>query len=147
MIDDVRKFMLAAEQTTDEFNVRQTALYIGLQLEEMAEKLEAIFYYSVHPVAVRMKDMSMMFKEGHFDHHISDSSDYLKGDMLDADIDLMWVTIGSVLSQGADIHGAMAEVNRSNMSKLVDGRMVKDGNGKVTKPDHYSPPDLTPFVK
>ena len=52
-----------------------------------------------------------------------------------------------MLSQGADVTGAMNEVVRSNMSKMVDGRMVKDANGKVVKPDTYSPPNLAPFVK
>ena len=43
VVADVTKFTQIAGCTTDQFNVRQTALYIGLQLEEMAEKLEEIF--------------------------------------------------------------------------------------------------------
>jgi predicted HAD superfamily Cof-like phosphohydrolase len=151
MIDDVRKFMEAADCTTDEFNVRQTALYIGLQLEEMAEKLEAVSPRAVMYANKRLgrlihdiKEFSAEFKRSTYDYDIKLSD---PKELLDADIDLMWVTIGSVLSQGADIHGAIAEVARSNASKMVDGKLLKDANGKVTKPAHFSPPDLTPFVK
>ena len=143
-VADVRKFAEAAGHTTDEFNVRQTALYIGLQLEEMAEKLDAIFYYMPCPISRRLKDYSAYFKEGYFDLKVETAN---RQELLDADVDLAWVTIGSMLSQGADVTGAMNEVVRSNMSKMVEGRMVKDANGKVVKPDTYSPPNLAPFVK
>jgi predicted HAD superfamily Cof-like phosphohydrolase len=141
MIDDVRKFMAAADCTTDEFNVRQTALYTGLQCEELAEKLEAA---GALVAADYVNWVADRFKAGSYDHSIIHSD---RKELLDADIDLMWVTIGSVLSQGADIHGAIAEVNRSNASKMVDGKLQKDANGKVTKGPSFSSPDLTPFVK
>lgn len=150
MISDVKKFMEAAEQTTDKFNVRQTALYIGLQLEEMAEKLEAIFgsagtlNHDVMDIVDNICDLSYDLKNAYFDGDVASAN---RESLLDADIDQMWVTIGSVLSQGADIDGAIAEVTRSNMSKMVDGKMQKDPNGKVAKPKTFSPPDLTPFVK
>ena len=149
-VADVRKFAEAAGHTTDEFNVRQTALYIGLQLEEMAEKLEAITelaslnYHALDHVIDLINDASFEFKKGDYD---SDLTNVDRKELLDADVDLAWVTIGSMLSQGADVTGAMNEVVRSNMSKMVEGRMVKDANGKVVKPDTYSPPNLAPFVK
>ena len=142
-VADVRKFAEAAGCTTDEFNVRQTALYIGLQLEEMAEKLTAIFPFGSE-TAQQLDNLSGDFKSGRFNHLVLDAN---RQALLDADVDLAWVTIGSMLSQGADVTGAMNEVMRSNMSKMVEGRMVKDANGKVVKPDTYSPPNLAPFVK
>lgn len=142
-VADVRKFAEAAGHTTDEFNVRQTALYIGLQLEEMAEKLEAIFDSKDELIKI-FKYESHAFKSRCYDHAVSNAN---RQGLLDADVDLAWVTIGSMLSQGADVTGAMNEVVRSNMSKMVEGRMVKDANGKVVKPDTYSPPNLAPFVK
>ena len=41
------------------------------------------------------------------------------------------------------------EVARSNMSKVDKGtgKLLKRADGKVLKPDTYSPPDLTPFVR
>jgi predicted HAD superfamily Cof-like phosphohydrolase len=86
--------------------------------------------------------------------------------MLDADIDLSWVTIGSALSQGADVEGAVAEVARSNLAKLVKCHCtssgcaepccgscnglglvaIKDANGKVRKPEGWVAPNITPFI-
>ena len=142
-VADVRKFAEAAGHTTDEFNVRQTALYIGLQLEEMAEKLDAIFPDG-STIAECVKEMAIDFKDGEHDEFVCLAN---REEMLDADVDLAWVTIGSMLSQGADVTGAMNEVVRSNMSKMVDGVMQKDANGKVIKGPDFSPPNLAPFIK
>ena len=47
---------------------------------------------------------------------------------------------------GLGIEGALAEVNRSNWSKFVDGAPVFDANGKIAKPATYSKPNLEQFV-
>lgn len=161
-IADVRQFTEAVGCTTDRFNVRQTALYIGLQLEEMAEKLEAC---GLNSVAEQIQVVGHTFKAGSLDEQVAKAD---RAAMLDADIDLAWVTIGSALSQGADVLGACGEVARANLDKLVScdeqhlgidrpladcpkcsGRLayaVKDANGKVTKPEGWRAPDITPFV-
>lgn len=142
LIADVKKFTELAGGTTDQFNVRQTALYIGLQLEEMAEKLEAIFQgTSIAPEF--LNSMSNSFKEGFWDKRIAIVG---RNDLLDADVDLAWVTIGSMLSQGADVLGAIGEVTRANMDKFPNGVVTKDGNGKVKKPEGWKGPDLSGFV-
>ena len=41
---------------------------------------------------------------------------------------------------------AFAEVHRSNMSKLVDGKPTKDGSGRVLKGPDYSRPNLAQFI-
>lgn len=40
---------------------------------------------------------------------------------------------------------AFMEVHRSNMSKLVDGKAIKNESGKVQKGPNYSPPNLEQF--
>lgn len=155
-VADVRRFTEAVGCTTDRFNVRQTALYIGLQLEEMAEKLEAISdskkidqidalkEAEVGGAAVMLRDMSRRFKEGDYDDHVEAGD---REAMLDADVDLAWVTVGSALSQGADLLGAMREVARANLDKIgPDGAVLKDENGKVKKPDGWRGPDIAPYV-
>lgn len=141
-VADVRRFTEAVGCTTDRFNVRQTALYIGLQLEEMAEKLEAMDVSSHVPPGLRL--LSRCFKDGTLDHRVENGD---REAMLDADIDLAWVTIGSALSQGADVLGAMREVSRANLDKIgPDGSVIKDENGKVRKPAGWRGPDNSPFV-
>ena len=39
------------------------------------------------------------------------------------------------------------EVARSNMSKLVDGKLIKREDGKVLKPDTFVRPDLEKIIK
>ena len=141
-VADVTKFTQIAGCTTDQFNVRQTALYIGLQLEEMAEKLEEIFG-ECSPSAEYLGILSTNFKNGVFDAQVET---VCLESILDADVDLAWVTIGSMLSQGADVLGAMKEVARANLDKFPCGVVTKDDNGKVKKPDGWRGPDLLPYV-
>lgn len=150
-VADVRRFTEAVGCTTDRFNVRQTALYIGLQLEEMAEKLEALGWDGAaatggffSDLVIKLRQASTMFKQGRMDNVVE------LGDreaMLDADVDLAWVTVGSALSQGADLLGAMREVARANLDKIgPDGTVLKDENGKVKKPAGWRGPDIAPYV-
>lgn len=69
---------------------------------------------------------------------------------LDALTDLQYVLDGAYLSLGFHRHknAALAEVHRSNMSKLgADGRPVYRADGKVTKGPSYSPPDLAAVMQ
>jgi predicted HAD superfamily Cof-like phosphohydrolase len=63
----------------------------------------------------------------------------------DAIIDLMYVTIGTAVSNGtADfLERGFSEVHQNNMSKLIDGKVLKDSSGKILKPEGYKPVDLT----
>lgn len=63
---------------------------------------------------------------------------------LDALCDMRYVADGAVLHLGFTnvFRQAVAEVHRSNMSKLVDGVPVKNEAGRILKPDSYSEPYL-----
>lgn len=66
-------------------------------------------------------------------------------EVLDALTDLQYVLDGAFLSLGFHKMKRLAfdEVHRSNLSKLgLDGRPVFREDGKVLKPDHWSPPRL-----
>lgn len=56
--------------------------------------------------------------------------------------DLLYVTYGTAVSFGIDIDKVFAEVHKSNMSKLEDGKPVKREDGKVLKGKNYAPPNL-----
>jgi predicted HAD superfamily Cof-like phosphohydrolase len=49
---------------------------------------------------------------------------------------------------GADGDGAWKEVMKTNFAKIdkVTGKVVKREDGKVLKPDGWTPPALAPFV-
>lgn len=68
---------------------------------------------------------------------------------LDALIDILVVTIGAIHSGGFDAEGAWNEVMRSNLAKIdsVTGKVRKRIDGKVLKPESWTPPNLKPYVK
>lgn len=69
-------------------------------------------------------------------------------EMLDALCDMIYVIYGMAIAMGWDINSALAEVHRSNMSKLgADGEPIVREDGKIEKGENYSPPDLAQFFK
>lgn len=64
-------------------------------------------------------------------------------ELLDALADLVYVAYGCALDCGFDLDAALAEVHRSNMSKLLpDGTVLRRDDGKVLKGPNFTPPDL-----
>jgi predicted HAD superfamily Cof-like phosphohydrolase len=68
---------------------------------------------------------------------------------LDALIDIMVVTIGAIHSLGADGEGAWNEVMRTNFAKInpATGFVNKREDGKVLKPEGWTPPELDQFIQ
>lgn len=141
-IADCTTFMKACGQTTDEINLKQLSLYIGLQLEEMAEKLHAIF--GPNGVSDRLDALSLDFKRDNFSMTLQSLKPDQLREMVDADFDIAWVTLCATLSTGADCNAAWAEGARSNLAKIgPDGEVIKDPQtGKVQKPAGWTPPDF-----
>jgi predicted HAD superfamily Cof-like phosphohydrolase len=115
---DQAKFMQACDQSTDKENLYQYEMYYTLIKEEVGELMAA---------------------------HKADD----KIEQLDALIDILVVTIGAIHSMGADGEGAWNEVMRTNFAKIdpVTGKVTKRHDGKVLKPEGWSPPELAPFLK
>ena len=77
--------------------------------------------------------------------------DYFAGDevgQLDGCMDMIWVILGYCYMKGYDVDGAWAEVARSNLSKIdaETGKVIKNKQGKVLKPDGWTPPNLKPYL-
>jgi predicted HAD superfamily Cof-like phosphohydrolase len=65
----------------------------------------------------------------------------------DAVGDLLVVTYGGANAIGINAPVVFEEVHRSNMTKIwPDGTIHKDENGKVVKPDSYSPADISRVI-
>jgi len=69
-------------------------------------------------------------------------------EQLDACMDLIWVTLGYCHMKGYDVQGAWNEVLRSNMRKLdpKTQKAIRREDGKILKPEGWTPPDLTKFI-
>jgi predicted HAD superfamily Cof-like phosphohydrolase len=114
--DDVKKFMIAAgHEVNEEFKPEypwQATLYSDLIKEEYKELMQAMWTF-----------------------------DYVE--MADACADLIWVIEGFCHTLGIPMQKVWDEVARSNHSKISDsGKIIKGSNGKVLKPDTYSPPNI-----
>jgi predicted HAD superfamily Cof-like phosphohydrolase len=84
------------------------------------------------------------YKEFILAHHNNDEIE-----QLDACMDMIWVILGFCHMKGYDVEGAWNEVARSNLAKIdsTTGKVIKREDGKVLKPEGWTPPILTPFVK
>ena len=70
-------------------------------------------------------------------------------DDLDALIDILVVTVGAIHSLGANAEGAWNEVMRTNFAKIdsTTGKVRKREDGKVLKPEGWTPPKLDRYIK
>ena len=69
-------------------------------------------------------------------------------EVLDALADIAYILAGTVINHGMQhvFDDAFAEVHRSNMAKLVDGKVLRREDGKVMKPENWLPPNLSQFI-
>ena len=110
--NDVLRFMTAADQTETGLHSDQANLYIDLINEEFGELLHAYMAKDLVEVA-------------------------------DALADLKWVIEGLEHTLQLPQQAIWDEVARSNLSKISNnGKIIKREDGKVLKPDTYSPPDI-----
>lgn len=56
--------------------------------------------------------------------------------------DMVWVIMGMASVLNIPFDAVWNEVRASNMSKFVDGKVVKNKDGKIMKPDGYFRPDI-----
>lgn len=92
----------------------------------------------MHERNLRMKLMSEEFNE------------YMEGEQKD-DIenvakelaDIIYIVCGTAASYGIPLDTVFDEVHKSNMAKLgPDGRPKRREDGKILKPDGWTPPDI-----
>lgn len=64
-------------------------------------------------------------------------------EVADALADMVYVIYGTACEYGLPLDALLAEVHRSNMSKLgPDGQPVRRADGKILKGPDYQPPDI-----
>ena len=99
------------------------ALQASLIEEETAEFVEAIEEATAHPENRRAREAAL--KEL---------------------ADVTYVCFQAAAAFGWDLNEALDRVHRSNLSKLVDGKPVKNEAGKVLKGPNYAKPKLIDLV-
>ena len=83
---------------------------------------------------------------------MEENTEYLESQdivqVADALADQMYILIGTVMAHGLQgkFEEIFAEVHRSNMSKLEDGKAIYREDGKVLKGKDYTPPDIASII-
>ena len=69
-------------------------------------------------------------------------------EVLDALADIGYILAGTIINHGMQgiYDDVFNEVHRSNMAKLVDGKVLRREDGKVLKPEGWQPPQLAQFL-
>lgn len=67
-------------------------------------------------------------------------------EIADAIADMIYIACGTAISYGIPLNRVFDEVHRSNMAKLVDGKVLRREDGKIMKPEGWSPPDTKKAV-
>lgn len=131
---------------------RQSAFYLGMQVEELTEKLAAsgVFAHLAedNPLEGLLTALATELKNGAMDNVVQEAFFHGQAlEMLDADMDLIWVSIGAAAAQGADPVGAYAAVADANWAKFPGGVVTKHPvTDKVIKPEGWAPPNLVPHL-
>lgn len=60
--------------------------------------------------------------------------------------DVVVIAYGTACAYGIDLDAVLAEVYRSNMTKVVDGEVQYREDGKVLKPDSWEPPAVADVI-
>jgi predicted HAD superfamily Cof-like phosphohydrolase len=70
-------------------------------------------------------------------------------DIADALGDMLYVLVGTIVEHGlADkIEAIFDEIHRSNMTKVVGGKVIRRDDGKILKPEGYEKPNLKPILE
>ena len=65
-------------------------------------------------------------------------------DIADALGDMLYVLVGTIVEHGLQdkIEAIFDEIHRSNMTKVVDGKVIRRDDGKILKPEGYEKPNL-----
>jgi len=63
-------------------------------------------------------------------------------EIADALADIIYIACGTAVSYGIPLDILFAEVHRSNMAKLVNGKVLRREDGKIQKPEGWKAPDV-----
>ena len=62
--------------------------------------------------------------------------------------DVVYIAYGTALVHGIDLDAVIAEIHRSNMTKLgPEGQVSRRADGKVLKGEHYEAPDVSAVLR
>lgn len=134
-------FHTAKPEPTNQNIIQQMAYHF----EEVAEMCQAIHcdYMAEQLKGLKAELLKVAQTKEESDNFISTVD---KVALLDALADQQVTAIGVGILFGFNMKGALAEVNRSNWTKFINGKPIINEQGKITQGTLYKKPNLEPFV-
>jgi predicted HAD superfamily Cof-like phosphohydrolase len=68
-------------------------------------------------------------------------------EIADALGDIIYIACGTAIAYGIPLELVFNEIQRSNMAKLVDGKVLRREDGKIMKPEGWQPPDIKAILE
>ena len=116
------------------------ALRLKLLVEEVTELLQAIGFDDLYDYLECAADE--VVADVVEDAREADDVDLVE--MVDAFHDITVIAYGGALETAGSVGARRAadEVTRSNLAKIVDGKVLRRSDSKILKPDGWQPPDI-----
>jgi predicted HAD superfamily Cof-like phosphohydrolase len=86
--------------------------------------------------------LRMRLLEEEFDEYLQGEQNHDLENIAKELADIIYIVCGTAASYGIPLNEVFAEVHRSNMDKLVDGKPVRREDGKILKPEGWTAPDI-----
>ena len=154
LLDGTEQFLTAAGHPIPDVPTIPPASVIALRMEllieEVSELVEAIGFRDLYDYLQCVYSDDSSIEE--IIHEAIDGTGRYPFDfpeMIDAFHDIAVIAHGGAL-EAAGREGAKAtaaEVTRSNLAKIVDGKVLRRADGKIQKPEGFQPPDIAGALK
>ena len=142
LLSDVAKFQAAydapchasraAAVAAEDMPPARIQLRLGLVFEEFSELAEAHGLYMENVKSIYKGAVALQTPELQDMPEIADGIG-----------DLIYVLVGMALEYGIPLDHVWDEIQRTNMNKFPDGKVLKNPKtGKVMKPEGWTPPDI-----
>jgi predicted HAD superfamily Cof-like phosphohydrolase len=88
------------------------------------------------------RNLRYLLLEEEFNEYEKAESENDLVEIADALADIIYIACGTAVSYGIPLDKIFEEVHRSNMAKLVDGKVLRRKDGKIQKPAGWTAPDV-----
>lgn len=144
LLDGTEEFLRAANHPIPDApripNEDIITLRLKLLVEEVTELMQAVGFDDLYDYLECAADevVADVVEDAH------EGGDVDLVEMVDAFHDITVIAYGGAL-ETAGVDGAKRaadEVTRSNLAKIVDGKVLRRADGKIIKPPNFVPPDI-----
>jgi len=146
-LESVRNFMIAAGQHDPEnpqFNFKDAPLVklrLKLLLEEVAEHFEALLAEPSWNIIKKQFDLIQQLTSGITEEDL----DVNIVEVLDSAVDIEYILCGNAIAFNVPFDKGFKLVHENNMTKIDEakGKCIKSPEGKILKPEGYTPVNLS----